>query len=127
MAKQSRLESEAIQHRDVLLVKNDYMKGSEQEYNEEHKDARADGDPLGKGTGNPLGTAPRPGTTDNKAISYANVNTKDAGGQYDVEGRNGVGGRERLVAMNLYGPDSSYGLDSVDTTKNVEAGQYVVV
>lgn len=126
MAKQQRLEIEAIEQRKKLIQQNDYQKGADGEYNETNPDALATGDPFGKGTGVSMGVASRPGESTSKAISYTNVNTKDGGGQYDVEGRNGVGGRNRLMLMNLYQPDEQYGVDSVDTSKNVTDGQFVV-
>ena len=126
-SKQSRLESEAIPHREGLLIRNDYQEG-DHEYSEAHPDAMATGDPLGKGTGVPLGVAPRPGSVDSKAISYSNMNTIDGGGQYDVEGRDSVGksGRVQLMAMNLYNKENYYDTDSVDTTENRNRGQYFV-
>lgn len=124
----SRLQDEAIEKREELVGKNRYVNTPDKMYTEESKDARSDGDPLGKGTGVPLGVAPRPGEINSKAISYANMDTTAGGGLYDIKGRNGVGGRDRLMAMNLYGPNDGYnyhGQNMVDTTENVRAGQYV--
>lgn len=126
MAKQQRLEIEAIDHRKELLVQNNYQSGSDTEYNEQHKDALATGDPQGKGTGMSMGVAPVPGLSTSRAISYSNLNTKEGGGLYDIEGRNGVGGRHKLMTMSLYNEESEYGPNSVDTSKNVALGQYVV-
>jgi hypothetical protein len=127
MAKQQRLEQEAIPHREELLLKNDYQAGA-LEYNESHKDALSDGDPLGKGTGEAMGVAPLPGSVLDKGISRRNVNTSNGGGQYDIEGRPEVGksGRVELMAMNLYSEHDSYGVDSVDTSANRAKGQYYI-
>lgn len=127
MAKQQRLEQEAIQHREELLIRNDYQEDVN-EYNEQSKDALSDGDPLGKGTGEAMGVAPVPGYLKDKGISYRNINTKNGGGQYDIKGRPEVGksGREELMIMNLYNEGNSYGPDSVDTSVNRAKGQYFV-
>lgn len=124
MAKQSRLEQEALDKRNELRVISDYSQTNE--YSESHKDALSDGDPLGKGTGVPLGMASQPGATNNKSISYSNMDTENAGGQYDIEGRNGVGGRKYLSLINLYNKNSQYGVDSVDTSQNVADGQITI-
>ena len=128
MGKQQRLEIEAIEMRNKLTQENDYQRGEGHEYNAGHKDAMSDGDPLGKGTGVPLGVASRPGESTSKGISYRNMDTKNGGGKYDIDGRPEVGksGRLQLMTMNLYNEDSQYGLNSVDTSKNVADGQIVI-
>ena len=118
-----RLQDEAIKKREELVVKNDYMNAPDKVYNSQNKDALSDGDPLGKGTGVPLGVAPKPGEVNSKAISYQNFDAEHGGGLYDIKGRNGVGGRERLMVMNLYNKENKYGPESVDTTENVLQGQ----
>ncbi len=124
MAKQSRLEAEAIETRKEHLVKNDYQKLTN-EYNETHPDALSDGDALGKGTGKDI-TYSLPDATKSKHQYTHNVDTENGGGLYDIEGRNGIGGRKRASVVNLYSSVSQYGEDSVDTTKNIEDGQYVI-
>jgi hypothetical protein len=126
MAKQSRLEIKGLEKRKDLISYNDYQHGDTTEYNENHPDALSDGDPLGKGTGVPLGVAKLPGETTLTTISYSNIDTRNGGGLYDIEGRNGVGGRTLLKTMNLYNENNAYGLDSVDTSANVLDGQYTV-
>lgn len=122
--KQSRLETEGLSKRHELEVISDYQKNTN-EYNESHKDAMSDGDPLGKGTGVSMGFSV-PGQTTNRGINYSNLNTKEGGGEYDIEGRLGVGGRIRSSVINLYNNEQSYGIESVDTSKNVAEGQFVV-
>ena len=124
MAKQSRLESEAIDKRHELEVISDYQKNTN-EYSEQHEDALSNGDPQGKGTGISMGYS-IPGQTTNKGINYTNIATNSGGGLYDIEGRNGIGGRRYLEAINMYNAENSYGVDSVDTSKNVAEGQFIV-
>lgn len=124
MAKQSRLESEAIDKRHELEVISDYQKDTN-EYSEQHKDALSNGDPQGKGTGVSMGYSV-PGQTTNKGINYTNIVTNSGGGLYDIEGRNGIGGRRYLEAINMYNAENSYGVDSVDTSMNVAEGQFIV-
>ena len=124
MAKQSRLESEAIDKRHELEVISDYQKNTN-EYSEQHQDALSNGDPQGKGTGVSMGYSV-PGQTTNKGINYANIATNSGGGLYDIEGRNGIGGRRYLETINMYNAENSYGFDSVDTSKNVAEGQFIV-
>ena len=124
MAKQSRLESEAIDKRHELEVISDYQKNTN-EYSEQHQDALSNGDPQGKGTGVSMGYSV-PGQTTNKGINYTNIATNSGGGLYDIEGRNGIGGRRYLEAINMYNAENSYGVDSVDTSKNVAEGQFIV-
>ena len=124
MAKQSRLESEAIDKRHELEVISDYQKNTN-EYSEQHQDALSNGDPQGKGTGVSMGYSV-PGQTTNKGINYTNIATNSGGGLYDIEGRNGIGGRRYLETINMYNAENSYGVDSVDTSKNVAEGQFIV-
>ena len=124
MAKHSRLESDAIDKRHELEVISDYQKNTN-EYSEQHQDALSNGDPQGKGTGVSMGYSV-PGQTTNKGINYANIATNSGGGLYDIEGRNGIGGRRYLETINMYNAENSYGVDSVDTSKNVAEGQFIV-
>ena len=124
MEKQSRLESEAIDKRHELEVISDYQKNTN-EYSEQHQDALSNGDPQGKGTGVSMGYSV-PGQTTNKGINYSNIATNSGGGLYDIEGRNGIGGRMYLETINMYNAEKSYGIDSVDTSKNVAEGQFIV-
>ena len=41
-----------------------------------------------------------------------------------IEGRNGISGRKKALASSLYNKENSYGSTSVDTTANVNDGQY---
>ena len=45
------------------------------------------------------------------------------GGLYDIEGRNGVGGRRFLMNISKYNANNEYGVNSVDTSANLADGQ----
>ena len=120
--KQSCLEKKAIEERQVELARNDYRKT--EEYSISHKDAISDGNPLGKGTGHGghgfwLPDCSR-GQTE---INYSNFDTENGGGKYDIEGRNGIGGKNYLTSINLYGKNNQYTRDSIDMSANIADGQ----
>lgn len=116
MAKQSYLEQEAITKREEILVRNDY--GEEVEYNTLHTNALSNGDPQGKGTGNGGHLFSVPNRNKPKTIDYTNFNTFNGGGRYDIEGRNGIGGREFLQNISIYNANNEYGKNSIDTSAN---------
>lgn len=125
MAKQSCLEKKAIENRQTELVRNDYHR--DEEYSSLHKDALSDGDAQGKGTGHGghgfwLPDCSR-GQTE---INYSNFDTENGGGKYDIEGRNGVGGRNFLTTICLYNKNNPYGANSIDTSANIADGQIVI-
>lgn len=141
-SKQSRLEFEGISKRDELQLKNKYFEdvagNAKNEYSYTHEDAKATGDPHGKGTGMSMGFTV-PGESKLRTINRSNfVTTEDAsptgsgpGGLYDIEGYGaleGRSGRKYLQTINLYKPGNGneYGPSSVDTTLNVADGQIVV-
>ena len=130
MAKQSRLESEALGYRKETLIINDYQKETGKEYSAEHEDAKSHDDenhPLGKGTGNGGHGYSVPNPNASKTQIKPQLDTTKGGGSYDIYGRPSVGGgRNRLLAINIYNQNESYGPDSVDTSANVLEGQYVV-
>ena len=122
---QSCLEKKGIESRQEHLVRSDYNK--EDSYSATHKDAISDGDVLGKGTlsgghGHWLPDCNKPKTE----IDYSNFDTTQGGGLYDIEGRNGIGGRERLMTYCLYNQENEYSAKLIDTTENQNDGQYVV-
>lgn len=124
---QSCLEVKGIERRQEELVRNDYTR--EEEYNATHPDAISDGDPQGKGSGYGGHTHYVPDCTKPESlIDYSNFDTHSTniGGSYDINGRNGVGGRNFLKAISVYNEEHQYGLNSVDTTMNVQDGQIVV-
>jgi hypothetical protein len=123
MGKQTCLEKRGIDARHDQIVRSDY--NIEDQYSATHKDAISDGDAQGKGTGHGghthyLPDCTKPTTT----IDYSNFDTENGGGKYDIEGRNGISGRKKALASSLYNKENSYGSTSVDTTANVNDGQY---
>lgn len=123
MAIQSNLEKKGFEKRPELMVRNDFQQT--EPYNAEHPDALSTGDPQGKGTGHggPTDFLPNYGAV---GINYSNFDTTNGGGQYDIEGRNDIGGRLKLINRSLYNQNNAYGLNSVDTSKNIIDGQVVI-
>jgi len=125
MGKQTCLEKKGIEARHETLIRNDY--NSSDEYSAQHKDAISDGDPLGKGTGHGGHGHWLPDCSKGQTmIDYSNFDTENGGGLYDIEGRNGKGGRNWLKNISLYNENDQYGPNSVDTTANQLDGQIVL-
>lgn len=125
MGKQTCLEKKGIEARHETLIRNDY--NSSDEYSAQHKDAISDGDPLGKGTGHGGHGHWLPDCSKGQTmIDYSNFDTENGGGLYDIEGRNGKGGRNWLKNISLYNENDQYGPNSVDTTANQFDGQIVL-
>lgn len=122
---QTCLEKKGIEERNAELVKNDYNK--QDEYSGLHKDALSDGDVQGKGTGHGGHTHYLPDCNkDTHTIDYSNFDTFNGGGKYDIEGRNGVGGRNRMLSYCLYTKEHPYSAELIDTDENIADGQYTV-
>lgn len=122
---QTCLEKHGIDARNDQIVRNDYTKVDE--YSALHPDAISDGDPLGKGTGHGGHTHDIPDCNRGKGIDYRNFDTfGNPGGLYDIEGRNGVGGREFLMNISKYGPEREYSANNISTIMNVADGQIIV-
>ena len=124
---QSCLEVKGIEKRQEGLVRNDYTKNDE--YSQIHPDAISNGDPQGKGSGNGGHTHYLPDCTLPPTLyDYSNFDTsaKNIGGSYDIDGRNGVGGRNYLKAISKYNEEHQYGINSVDTSLNILDGQILV-
>lgn len=124
-SKQSNLEIKGIEERHNEIVRSEY--NTNDAYSESHENAISNGDVKGKGTNNGghqhyIPDYSKPSTL----MNYSNFDTTKGGGKYDIEGRNGYSGRDRLVQINIYNKDNSYGPNSVDTTNNVIEGQYVL-
>ena len=123
---QTCLEKRGMEERHSEILRNDY--NINDQYSASHKDAISDGDPQGKGTNHPgmhhwLPDCTKPPNM----FDYSNFDTKNGGGLYDIEGRNGIGGRKRQMAYSMYNEENAYGENLVDTSKNVKDGQYVFV
>lgn len=121
---QSCLEVKGLEARNELLVRNDYTRNDE--YSGNHPDAQSTGDPQGKGTGVGGHLFSIPDCTRPSSISYSNFDTERGGGLYDIEGRNGTGGRNFLMNISMYNRERDYCGLNVDTTENVRDGQIVI-
>lgn len=125
MGKQTCLEKKGIESRHENILRNDY--GATDEYSAQHKDAISDGDPLGKGTGHGGHGHWLPDCSKGQTmIDYSNFDTENGGGLYDIEGRNGKGGRNWSKNISLYNENGQYGPNSVDTTANQLEGQVII-
>ena len=127
--RQSALEAKGMIERQQEITRSDYNK--QDAYSDSHEDAISHPDDpekvLGKGTqsGGHQHYTPdfsKPSTL----INYSNLDTTNGGGYYDIHGRNEQGGRDRLMKINIYNKDNAYGPGSVDTTVNINDGQYVM-
>ena len=120
---QTCLEKNAIEKRNESIVRSDY--NAENPYGANHKDAISDGDVKGKGTNNGGHTHTLPDCQKGpNMMNYSNFDTEKGGGLYDVEGRNGIGGRNRAVASSMYNKENQYGAHLVNTEANLNLGQY---
>lgn len=131
MAEQSRLEKEGFEKRsEKEFISRVYQNENGKIYNETHPDALSGDDAQGKGTGVSMGYAVRNLNAPKSEINYSNMDTtSEAGGIYDKEGRGalkGIAGRHNLMLMNTYSKENAYGVNSVDTSANVVAGQIVI-
>lgn len=127
---QSCLEVHGIEERHEEIVRNDY--NIEDNYSQTHKDALSDGDSKGKGSGHGGHTDWTPYCSDNQTknmIDYRNFDTSpesNIGDCYDINGRNGVGGRIFAMNRSIYNHENQYGANSVNTELNQNDGQIVI-
>lgn len=122
---QTCLEKRGIPARASALTRNDY--NINDEYSNTHPNALSDGDVKGKGTGNGGHTHSVPNCNlPSTMINYSNFDTDGGGGLYDIEGRNEIGGRNRLMTISIYNKENQYGPALVDTSLNVADGQVVI-
>jgi hypothetical protein len=122
---QSCLEAQGIEERNTEVVRNDYNKTDE--YGPSHPNAIADGDPLGKGTHDGYNTLVPDCSKGKTMIDYTNFNShSEAGGSYDIQGRQGIGGRNASLVINKWGANKEYGANSVNSSENVNDGQYIM-
>ena len=141
---QTCLEHIGLTHRPVLLNKNEYQNLEGEIYNVDHPNAIADGDGRGRGTqhGGHSHSVPDCSIAEYIGEHYQSpidpqIDTyhrsgpagTGAGDCIDVHGLPGSispSGRNRLLAINHYDQENMYGLDYVNTQRNVEDGQFVV-
>ena len=120
---QSKLEKLGIDERQIETAKSDY--NLTDQYSATHKDALSDGDNLGKGTGHGGHTHFLPDVTKGSTtINYSNFDTENGGNYYDIEGRNDIGGRNKLLNYSLYNKNHQYGAHLIDSEENQRNGQY---
>ena len=120
---QTCLEKKGIEERGNEIVRSDY--NAENPYTATHPDALSDGDPMGKGTGHGGHGAWLPDCTlPTNMINYSNFDTENGGGEYDINGRNGIGGRNESLARSMFNKEFQYGANLVNTEQNVIEGQY---
>lgn len=129
---QTCLEIHGIEERNEEIVRNDY--NIEDQYSVTHPDALSDGDSQGKGSGHGGHVDWTPYCSDNASknmIDYKNFDTAYEDGNrigdcYDINGRNGIGGRIYSMLKCKYGPEYQYGPALVNTEENQNQGQVVV-
>lgn len=130
MGKQTCLEKAGITARHDEIVRSDY--NLENQYASTHKDAISDGDVQGKGHPTVKGHThwtPSCNGVANNMIRYDNFATNPSdqiGGLYDIEGRAGIPGRREQLARSIYTYEEPYGPTSIDTSANINDGQYFV-
>lgn len=118
---QTCLEKNGIESRSEQIVRNDYTKSDE--YSSLHKNALSDGDPQGKGTGHGGHTHSIPDCNKGRGIDYSNFDTMNGGGEFDIDGRNGIGGRNFLKSISKYNENYEYGPQLINTMANIADGQ----
>lgn len=128
MSKQSNLERIGFDRRDVEFARSDYRES--EQYKVGHEDTLSDPSrkdkPLGKGTETGGHTFSVPNYSLGPNMIKPQIDTENGGGSYDIYGHNGVGGRKWLQQISLYGPGREYGANLIDTSSNIQAGQYFV-
>lgn len=119
---QSCLEKRSMEERHEEIVRSDYNQNDP--YSGTHKDALADGDSRGKGTGHGGHTFWLPDCSGTLGtFNYSNFDTSpssNAGNDKDNEARN------KAFARSLYNYENQYSAKTVDTSANVLEGQYMV-
>lgn len=132
MAMQSNLEKVGFERRNEHeLIRNTIKKSNP--YSAEHDTAMwHEGDetkPLGKGTGTGghQHSIPMDYNEMTKNQMRPQIDVENGGGAYDINGRPGVGGgRKWLQTINKYDANNRYDINSIDTEKNIEDGQFVI-
>lgn len=115
MAKQTRLEKDALELRKEMTSKNSFNKNNE--YNENNpKTLSGNG---GKGTGISMTySVPNPEAS-RTAMAY-NVNTEGGGSKIDIEKY------QEAMRINIYDNENQYGINAIDTEIARAEGQYSV-
>lgn len=101
-----------------------YHEGNKYDVN--HENAISDEGKQGKGTLNGGHTHTIPNPDKPKSIDYSSFNTGNGGNLFDIEGREGRGGRNFLKTISLYNEDTPYGAHMIDTSANKADGQIIM-
>ena len=116
------LEKVSIEERHEELVRNEYTQNDQ--YSATHKNALADGDLKGKGTGHMGHSFWLPNCNGQIGIfNYSNFDTapsSNAGNKDDRESRH------TAMSRSVYNSENPYSVQLVDTSDNVAEGQYVM-
>jgi hypothetical protein len=125
---QTCLEKRGFTERHNEIVRSDY--NIENQYSAVHPDALSNGDPQGKGANHGGHSHFLPDCTKPSGeVNYSNFATSPTdqiGGEYDIEGYANRPGRRVQMARSLYNYEEPYGANLVNTTQNVNDGQYFV-
>lgn len=123
---QTKLEKVAIDERKNETLKSGY--NIDNQYSAIHDNALSiNKDARGKGTkhGGHTHWLPNGENTSPTTIDYSNFDTEEGGNIYDVEGRNDIGGRTKMLSFSKYGKGYQYGANLIDTEENQRNGQYI--
>lgn len=116
------LEKVSMEERHEELIRNDYTINDQ--YSATHKDALADGDKRGKGTGHKGHSFWLPNCNGQLGVfNYSNFDTapeSEAGDAADREARH------TAMARSVYNAENPYSAQLVDTSANIAEGQYFV-
>lgn len=119
---QSCLEKRSIDERDREIVRSDY--NTDNRYSVTHKDALANGDAQGKGTGSGGHSFYLPDC--NGSIGMINYQNFDTSPNSGAGNNDDNAARKQAMVRSLYNSDKPYTMTSVITDVNRQAGQYQV-
>ena len=118
------LEVQGVEARENNLLKRENNYSEEIKYSANHIDAISNGDPRGKGTNSGSHSHSVPDCSlGNKGINYKNFDTHNfdnTGGEYDMEGYKGIGGRNFLMTISKYSKENEYGKNSIDISNTIK-------
>lgn len=115
------LEIKSMEARHEQMARSDH--NADNRYDGNHPDALANGDKRGKGTGRSGGSEFWLPSCNADGINYSNFDTDPNSGAGNCDDNEA---RRVALARSKYGPANPYGVNSVDTSANVNEGQYQV-
>lgn len=124
---QTCLEKRGMEERHQEITRSDY--NIENQYSSVHQDSISDGDVQGKGHPTIKGHSHYlPDCTKSVGeINYSNFATSpedQIGGKLDIDGYQDRPGRKTQMARSLYNYQEPYGANLINTSDNVNDGQY---